>query len=280
MSKIPLYTLNIGEFAFSRHSFDQQYTPKKDTHQDDYYIFIVMESGNAKILLDFEEYEIGENEIFCIPPRQVHSPANQYKNIDCSFLAVDSLLVRNEHKEIFDSLYVKRRKVKVNESIAAELKYFFSAIHSRLHKEKQTTERLILHDLISSYVGIIAQAHREEMMISINNQATRIVSRFKTLLSEEYELLKRPSHYAERLNISSAYLNECVKKITGMTVGEWIHNEIALQAKRLLVYTNFSVKEIAQQLGYEDCAYFTRLFTKVAKISPTAFRKEYFKYHD
>jgi YesN/AraC family two-component response regulator len=79
------------------------------------------------------------------------------------------------------------------------------------------------------------------------------------------------------LNISPVYLNEAVRKTTGMNVRQCIQNEIITQAKRLLFYTRMSVKEIAIELGYEDYAYFTRLFTKVSALSPVQFRKKYLK---
>jgi YesN/AraC family two-component response regulator len=77
--------------------------------------------------------------------------------------------------------------------------------------------------------------------------------------------------------LSSYYLNEAIKKTTGLSVGDYIRNEIVLQAKRLLFYTNLSVKEIASSLGYDDYAYFTRLFTKSAGVSPTQFKAHYRK---
>jgi AraC-like DNA-binding protein len=89
--------------------------------------------------------------------------------------------------------------------------------------------------------------------------------------------LKRPSEYASELNLSPAYLNEAVKKMTELSVSDCIRNEIVLQAKRLLFYTHQSVKEIACSLGYDDYSYFTRLFTKSAGVSPTQFRKNYRK---
>ncbi|MCD8194276.1 MAG: helix-turn-helix domain-containing protein [Tannerellaceae bacterium] len=60
-------------------------------------------------------------------------------------------------------------------------------------------------------------------------------------------------------------------------MSDWIQYEIILQAKRLLYYTTMNIKEIAHTLGYEDHAYFTRLFTKVADMSPGQFRKKYLK---
>lgn len=284
MSKIPLHKIAEvadGKIAFSRHTSEGRNMPGVDyAHRDDYYIFISVESGRAKVLIDFEEHEITENEIFCILPGQVHSPIDKTPTIEGSFLAVDSLLVRNEYKETFEQLYLKRNKIKLSQDTTTDLKHTFSIINRRLKSNEQLAEQHILYDFISSYIGIFAEAYQKEQAIPTNNQPAIIVFRYKSLLCENYKTLKRPSQYAEKLNITSAYLNECVKKITGLTASDWIQNEISLQAKRLLFYTNLNIKEIALQLGYEDWAYFTRLFTKTAKLSPTQFRKEYLKRHD
>ena len=51
-----------------------------------------------------------------------------------------------------------------------------------------------------------------------------------------------------------------------------IKNRIILEAKRLLYHSDKSVKEIATELGYEDYAYFSRLFAKTTGITALAFR--------
>lgn len=85
---------------------------------------------------------------------------------------------------------------------------------------------------------------------------------------------RQPSYYASKLHISTVYLNEAVRSVTGMSVSRYIRNEIALQAKRLLIHTNDSVKEIAAALGFDDYAYFSRLFTQAVGVSPTVFRQK------
>ena len=77
------------------------------------------------------------------------------------------------------------------------------------------------------------------------------------------------------LSITSSYLNEVVKETSGQPVSHWIQNEVMMEAKRLLYYTDLSIKEIAFGLGYEDHAYFSRLFRKVAGRSAGQFREEY-----
>ena len=64
-----------------------------------------------------------------------------------------------------------------------------------------------------------------------------------------------------------------MKAVTGMNVTVYIKNEVVLQAKRLLVHTDLTVKEISYRLGIEDHAYFSRLFLQATGVSPTAFRQ-------
>ena len=87
--------------------------------------------------------------------------------------------------------------------------------------------------------------------------------------------MKSPSQYADELNYSLSHLNDSVKITTGFPVSYWIHQQVILEAKRLLYYTDMNVREIAFSLGYEDYTYFSRLFSKVAGMSPNAFRRKF-----
>lgn len=79
------------------------------------------------------------------------------------------------------------------------------------------------------------------------------------------------------LNVSESYLNEALKKTTGFPVSYWILHEVMLEARRMLYYTELNVKQIARGLGYPDPAYFSRLFSKAAGLTPLAFRQQYRK---
>jgi AraC family transcriptional regulator, transcriptional activator of pobA len=67
------------------------------------------------------------------------------------------------------------------------------------------------------------------------------------------------------------------ESIPGFNVTHWLMNEVMLEAKRLLIYSQANVKEIAYRLGYEDHAYFSRLFKKQTGLTPSGFRDDYLK---
>lgn len=78
--------------------------------------------------------------------------------------------------------------------------------------------------------------------------------------------------YANILNISAKALNKRICKHSCYTPNEIIKRRIILEAKRLLVYTHLSVKEIGYKLGYDDPSYFIRFFSKQVKTAPQTFR--------
>ncbi|MCC8173299.1 MAG: AraC family transcriptional regulator [Odoribacter sp.] len=280
MSKIPTHKIPEkfqGEIFIMRYmSGDEEIPAVNYAHKDDYYIFLFVEKGAGKMLIDFKEYEIRENSIHCILPGQIHLPLGEITA--CGWvLAIDSMFVKDDYKEIFEKTSFLNSDIKLDAEVINELKNCATVIYKRTRAERQHIEESILHALLSYYIGMFAEIYQKGYPVLANNRAAWITLQFKSLLSAHYQILKRPSQYASQLNISPVYLNEAVKKTTGMSVSNWIQNEIIIQAKRLLHYTDMPIKEIALELGYEDWAYFTRLFTKISSLSPTQFRKKYLK---
>ena len=133
----------------------------------------------------------------------------------------------------------------------------------------------ILRDSCNALVGLMITQYLGQAKPKAKlNRAEIITSTFRVLLEQEFIQFKSPATYAEKLNISAVYLNECLKKATGYPVSYHIQQRIILEAKRLLYHSNQSVKEIAAELGYDDYPYFSRLFTKVVGMSALSFRNK------
>ena len=143
-------------------------------------------------------------------------------------------------------------------------------------------ERKLYHSILknscNALIGlIISEFLKNSVPTDPQTRSEVIISNFKFLLDEKFTAEKNPKYYAERLNISTAYLNECAKKATGNTVSHHIQERIMLEAKRLLFHSSKSVKEIAHDLGYEDYSYFSRLFSKLTGMTALTFRKKSFE---
>lgn len=256
---------DTGDFDFIRYA-----------HKDEYYLFFFLQKGTVQFMIDFKEIELKENSILCIVPGQVHSPAGM-SDLEGWFLAIDAMFVKDEYKEVFSRLYFPNNIPRLSQEKSEELRQCISLVHKKYSAQNKLIGQRIFLDLVSSYIGLFAEIFQQELPLLKGNRMKEIASQFKALLTTSYQTMKRPNEYAAALRISPVYLNEAVKNTTGFPVRDCIRNEIIVQAKRLLYYTDMTIKEIAIELGYVDWAYFTRMFTKSTKVTPSQFRHTYLK---
>ena len=104
-----------------------------------------------------------------------------------------------------------------------------------------------------------------------------ILSRFETLLiayftQNEGKLLPTVQYFADELNVSSAYLSDMLRSLTGQNTQQHIHQALIERAKQLLGSTSLSISETAYQLGFAYPPYFSRLFKNKTGLTPAEFR--------
>ncbi|MDQ1165521.1 AraC family transcriptional regulator [Flavobacterium sp. SORGH_AS_0622] len=82
-------------------------------------------------------------------------------------------------------------------------------------------------------------------------------------------------YLSQELNISSNYLSDLLRSITGLNTQQYIQNHIIEKSKQLLAGSNLSVNEIAYSLGFEYPQSFSKLFKKKTNITPLQFRQSF-----
>lgn len=100
-----------------------------------------------------------------------------------------------------------------------------------------------------------------------------VAARFVTLLGGPDGTLGSVRACARHLGVSESYLSEAVKASTGRTPGELIRQARVHEAKRLLLRTELSVRQVASRVGFGDPAYFCRFFRRETGASPGDFRR-------
>jgi len=112
----------------------------------------------------------------------------------------------------------------------------------------------------------------------LNNEPSKEMDFFRDF-SRLVEIHFRTKHtvadYADILGVAPKTLSNKFNRLELTQPNDIIKDRIILEAKRLLGYSALSVKEIAYQLGYEDPAYFNRLFTNKVGDTPANFKKKY-----
>ncbi len=78
---------------------------------------------------------------------------------------------------------------------------------------------------------------------------------------------------AKKVSMSRSYFCTVFKKYTGTTINEMIREMRMDHAEKQLSQSRLPIPEIAQQVGYEDANYFTKLFYECKGVTPSEFRR-------
>ncbi len=98
---------------------------------------------------------------------------------------------------------------------------------------------------------------------------------FRALLESGFAVNKNVGFYADSLHISEKRLGQASQKILGKHPKAIIDERVLLEAKRLLVYSHQSAKEIGFELGFEEPTNFIKYFRRHTGMTPLAFRAKY-----
>ena len=109
--------------------------------------------------------------------------------------------------------------------------------------------------------------------IADKNQKTALVYKFKKQIEKLFAEYHKVSAYAQLLNVSDKYLNECVKKILGTNAKSLIDEKLLMTARYELKFTDKPIKEIAYDLGFSSADYFSYFMKKHTGVSPSQTRK-------
>lgn len=263
--------LEISHFTLDKGPYDNR--ESFGVHRDDHYIFFVIEEGAASLMIDFQELSFRPSSLYYILPGQVHHRIRNEQAYGW-FIAVDPLHISPDFRTVFESQLALQQPYMLNTAQLQQCNSLLNLIYEKYQDETPGPFYLqVVHSLLQSFVGIAACCYSGTNGVQFSmSRPVQLAQEFKKLLIGHIREVKSPSAYASMLHVSESYLNEALKKVTGFSVSYWIQQEMLLEAKRLLYYSQMDVKEIAHLLGYQDHTYFSRLFKKVEGTTPLLFR--------
>jgi len=284
MKKIPLDQLqaktNLGlqiKTFLPGETFDQK---AKDlgAHRDDHYIFFLLKKGSGSLMIDLQKVDMKTGQLYYILPAQVHHHIRA-NAAEGWFLAIDTSLVPAECRIVFEGKLNLQLPCTLQPPLLKQYLDVLSLLHERYAgANKARFDMLVIHALLQSFLAMAANAYDDlPEPNQVLSRPAELSRQFRMLMTKNIRSIKSPSGYSTRLNVSESYLNESVRRITGFSIRYWIQQEILLEAKRLLYYSEFNVRQISYELGYEDPSYFSRFFRKAAGMSALEFRALYRK---
>jgi AraC family transcriptional activator of pobA len=231
---------------------------------------LLVKSGGGSVSLDGSARPLSAGSLVNVPPGHVHA---------FSFKQGTEGWVATLADELLDEILVRVGDVRsdlgracvlpANPSIILAMEQIWQEFSGR-----SNARALVLRGLSATLLGWVARAIVEHEPAHANLRESNLVRRFRALVGEHFLEHWGVADYARELAVSSTHLSRLTRTATGGSALRLIEARTLREARRQLAYTNLSIATVAYAMGYADPAYFTRVFTRDAGLSPRAFRAQ------
>lgn len=247
-------------------------------HRHRYYEIVIITNTKDEIQsheIDFIPFDLTAGHIYFISPNQTHKwNFKEYKEqFDGFIINFNEAFILENSDNIKPLLLKLFNPFNSSPYLVYDIKRFktifpiMDVLLNEYNKKEQNSS--ILRSLLETLLYYMEELKKESPQIIDSN--FKKLNRVKNLIEENYKEIKETEFYAKKMELSSKRLNEIVKKVSGFTVTQMIHQRLILEAKRMMVSQDKTIQEIAYNLGFENPSYFARFFKKHETISP----KEY-----
>lgn len=250
-----------------------------DPHRHNYYEVFIFNGSGGRHLIDFTEFSVDHASLHFVSPGQVHL-LDRDETARGWFLSFsrDFYYLNSENKDLLFSLpFLNNNTTRPVVDVPVSEFSFFTNLAENMEHEFNS-DSPFREEMIRSLLNILLihsrRLFRDEGGAEKKSAGSEIHTRFRILLEKNFTTQHRPSYYADQLAITEKHLNEVVKAACGLTVGDAIQERLMLEAKRLLLHSGLSTKEIAFFLHFEDPSYFTKVFKRNTGLTPGQFQDE------
>lgn len=245
-----------------------------------YHRIALIKHGSGEFTTGIYKYRALKNTLVVIPARVITSSKNWTLDMEgyVLFFNIDFFLQNN-----FPSQYIESKKI-LNASVqpyihltdeqAKEVEDIFETIIKENQGNDNHKDELIALKIIELLI-LSERLFEEELHLEATLPSVDIIKKFVDLLEANFTKERSVSYYAAALNVHPNHLNLLIKKHTGLTAKESIQYRLLLETKYLLHSTSLSIKEISNQVGFNDPNYFTVFFRRFENMSPVNYRSSF-----
>ncbi len=284
LSDIPAPSLFEGMNNL-RHDYDVCYSYDKEwgqhaLHCHDFYELYIHYGGAKFYCVDNNVYSLQPDQLIVIPPFCMHGLFSDrvLKDYERGFVYMMPATMRacggsNIDLEQFISKYVQSGKY------TFQLRHEDALICKRLlqdtARQLQSPAPLVQYEnyvRVSGFLSIICNAMHRSEAIEETVVVNEVIHDILSYINEHFTLPLKLEGLARQFGVSVSFLSHEFVKCTGRSVYDYILHRRVMQAKAL-INSACPLNEVAYRCGFNDYSSFLRAFSKMAGMSPSAYRK-------
>lgn len=287
-STVPVYKLQpdqTGNGQFRVYNFEGTFPDQSDLllpHRKDHFLFVFVRHANTRQWVDMNPLYLKDNTIYFTGPSNmiVKEEFVQLWSTGVAFTKNFLLLSGNDTLSNLPVLQNPNdaHEILLDPSDIIFIEDILSKITSE-YGQKADWQQSMLLSWLTVFLTYLSRLYLEQYPEKPSGEKI-LLKKYHAKIDECFHSYHEVSDYAGLLNMSPGYLSEVVKVQSGKPAIKHIHERLVLEARRLLLHTENSLKEIAFDLGFNEASYFNRFFKRETGLTPAAYRSEIRKmYH-
>ncbi|MDF2660339.1 MAG: helix-turn-helix protein [Paenibacillus sp.] len=275
-------------FWIQRNRHDERDMPHLHIHE--FVELIYVASGRATHLFQDISYEIGEGDVFIINPGEKHGyvvgAGQSIQVINCLFEPgfIPMYLLRElSLSDRLDFFYVQPflngdarfyHKLKLRGETADKTKGILEELHQEMQQQKPGYQALVQLRMTELFILLSRYYNERNTNIGMPSSSELLVRRVCGYVERHYDQKITLPLLSELFYIGVRQLNRQFNRHLGTSVIGYVQRIRMERAKRLLVETDEKINQIAELVGYEDAASFSRTFTREVGCPPGKYREQ------
>lgn len=259
----PLFLTDIGYYPKAKGHYRER------PHGCDQHILIYVATGYGQAGIKKENYTMGPGDFIFLPAKTKHYYQSDEKNPWSIYWIHFS---GTNAAEIIKTMLLHQDSYTGNVETGSARVSLFNEIYSNLERgyalENLVFSSMALSYFLSSFIfnnnynQTDGEKKEDIIDVSINFMQKNF---YKPLTLHEI---------AQSISVSASHFSFLFKKKTGYAPIEYFNHLKIQKACQYILFTDLRIKEIANQVGFEDQYYFSRLFSKLMGIAPLEYRKK------
>ncbi|MBN8688141.1 MAG: helix-turn-helix domain-containing protein [Chitinophagales bacterium] len=256
------------------------YFLENEEHATDFYELIFWESGSGSLLLDDRKTALKPHSVIFISPYkkrkwQVSKSAVSFRillfredflneflknhlflcNMPCFYGRNPGVLVLNMDQW--------KETMELTEKIITEI------------RQLQADSVSMLQAQLIYLLSLLSRQYTRQYELSADHSGNILSHRFRRMLDTGLKEGFTVSDYARELGTSRVTLNKYCVSSFGITAGELLRQRLLYEVKSALLYSNHSLKEIVDMLGFKEMSNLSRFFRHLTGMTITEYKKAY-----
>ena len=261
-----------------------------------YGAILICRRGKAMLIVNYKDWEMYEGAVITVFPNDVvelkvkseerrvtnsNAEVDDKASFEVEILKYNASLLREASLQLEQTVYSSLREDRCRQDspvVTHIINSMFSLLKVYFNQSECTCiSQLVLLQLKAFFVGFHEYLQRNPQFRPEDEvksyRVRELFNRFMMLMERDYKQSRDVNYYANLMHITSKYLTNIVRQVTGHTPKTIIDQYVILQLKMQLQRTSQSIKEIAWEYHFTDVSFFCRYFKKHTGLTPQQVRE-------